>query len=97
MRGALQVHATGKKSCIFYSKSHDNSYQVLQVMHTASKCAIKSKVRMIKEQIGLSKGFLWPTKTAAICFVPKSTHLPVSRPTSFLAPLIAPSDNRSHW
>jgi len=46
------------KSCIFYCKSHENLYlyyksrenscQVLQVKHTASEGAIKSKVRLIK-------------------------------------------------
>ena len=46
------------KSCIFYCKSrkipyqyyksHENPYQVLQVTHTESEHAMKSKVRMIK-------------------------------------------------
>ena len=31
-----------------YYKSHENPYQVLQVTHTASERAMKSKVRMIK-------------------------------------------------
>ena len=35
------------KSHIFYYKSRENPYQVLQVMHAASECAMKSKVRMI--------------------------------------------------
>ena len=36
------------KSHILYSKSHENPYQVLQVMCAASERAMKSKVRMIK-------------------------------------------------
>ena len=31
-----------------YYESHENLYQVLQVMRTASRCAMKSKVHMIK-------------------------------------------------
>ena len=36
------------KSRIFYCKSRENPYQVLQVTCAASECAMKSKVRMIK-------------------------------------------------
>ena len=33
---------------VFFYKSHENPYQLLQVMCTASECAMRSKVRMIK-------------------------------------------------
>ena len=46
-REALQLHTVYKKS-YFYCKSRQNPYQVLQVTHATSECAIKSKVRMIK-------------------------------------------------
>ena len=36
------------KSRIFYYKSRENPYQVLQVTCAASECAMKSKVRTIK-------------------------------------------------
>ena len=36
------------KSCIFYSKSRENPYQILQVMCAAYERAMKSEVRMIK-------------------------------------------------
>ena len=44
---ALQLHAV-YKSRIFYCKSRENLYQVLQVMCTASERAMKSEVRVIK-------------------------------------------------
>ena len=54
---ALQLHSVYKKLYFYcksrenlyqYYKSHKNPHQVLQVMCSASECAMKSKVRMIK-------------------------------------------------
>ena len=43
---ALQLHAV-HKSRIFYYKSHDNPYQVLQVTCAASEHAMKSKDKIV--------------------------------------------------
>ena len=37
----------------YYNKSHENPYQVLQVMWAASECAMKSKVRVLKMIINI--------------------------------------------
>ena len=42
------LHAVYKKPYIFYFKSRENPYQVLQVTCAASERAMKLKVRMIK-------------------------------------------------
>ena len=44
---ALQLHTVYKKP-YFYYKSHENLYQVLQVMCTVSERAMKLNVRMVK-------------------------------------------------
>ena len=43
--------ASDVKNSYQYYKSYENLHQVLQVIRAVTKCAMKSKVCMIKEQI----------------------------------------------